>query len=77
MIKKPRDFGGLIIESTFRQYQLKFGTSGLLVDWYNKVQQVASKQCKLKKYAKRVQAQVDKLQQENYQFMYKTNLDNI
>lgn len=34
MIKKPRDFGGLIIESTFRQYKLKFANSELLVEWY-------------------------------------------
>jgi len=38
MIKKPRDFVGLIIESTFRQYKLKFATSEELVTWYKKVQ---------------------------------------
>ena len=38
MIKKPRDFGGLIIESTFRQYKLKFANSHELVDWYKMVQ---------------------------------------
>ena len=77
MIKKPRDFGGLIIESTFRQYKLKFATSEELVTWYKKVQQVASKECKMKKYQKRVRLQTDRLQQENIQFMYKNTLTNI
>jgi hypothetical protein len=37
MIKKPRDFGGLVIESTFRQYKFKFASSSLLVEWYKKL----------------------------------------
>ena len=61
MVQKPRDFGGLIIESTFRQYKLKFALSSELVEWYKKVQQVASKECKLKKYQKRVKIQTDQL----------------
>lgn len=43
MIKKPRDFGGLIIESTFRQYCLKFDDSQTLFAWYQQIQRVASK----------------------------------
>ena len=50
MIKKPRDYGGLVIESTFRKYMFKFATASDLIDWYQKVQQVASKEFKLKKY---------------------------
>ena len=38
MIKKPRDFGGLIVESTFRQYKMKFKNSNELVSWYTKIQ---------------------------------------
>jgi hypothetical protein len=38
MIKKPKDFGGLVIESTFRQYKIKFENSQLLVEWYKKLQ---------------------------------------
>lgn len=38
MVQKPRDYGGLVIESTFRRYKLKFKTSALLVEWYKKVQ---------------------------------------
>ena len=34
MVKKPRDFGGLIIESTFRQYKLRFDQPSDLVEWY-------------------------------------------
>ena len=77
MVKKPRNFGGLIIESTFRQYSFKFADSSLLVEWYKIVQKVASKQFKLKKYQKRVQMQIDQLQQENIQFMYKNMFNNI
>ena len=77
MVKKPRNFGGLIIESTFRQYCLKFPDSTMMVNWYKRVQMVASKQVKLKKYQKRVQIQTDRLQQENIQFMYKNLLNNI
>jgi len=38
MIKKPRDYGGLVIESTFRKYMFKFATASDLIDWYQKVQ---------------------------------------
>ena len=38
MIKKPRDFGGLIVESTFRQYKLKFDDTTELTKWYKKLQ---------------------------------------
>ena len=38
MVKKPRDFGGLIIESTFRQYKLKFENTTELTYWYKKIQ---------------------------------------
>ena len=41
MVKKPRDYGGLIIESTFRQYKLRFEHPSELVEWYKKIQQVA------------------------------------
>ena len=61
MIKKPRDYGGLIVESTFRQYKMKFLNSNELVSWYTKIQQVASKEIKLKKYQKRVKLQIEKL----------------
>ena len=54
MVQKPRDFGGMIIESTFKKYHLKFENSVELVDWYKKIQKVASKEVKLKKYQKRV-----------------------
>jgi len=38
MVKKPRDFGGLIVESTFRQYRLKFENTTELTSWYKKIQ---------------------------------------
>lgn len=57
MVKKPRDFGGLIIESTFRQYMFKFDNAEDLVNWYQKVQQVASKEIQLNKYQDRVTEQ--------------------
>ena len=37
MIQKPRDFGGITIESTFRKYHFKFENSVELVDWYKKI----------------------------------------
>lgn len=77
MVQKPRDFGGMIIESTFKKYHLKFDNSVELVDWYKQIQKVASKEVKLKKYHKRRQYQEHRLQQENFQFMYKTTLQNI
>ena len=56
---------------------MKFHTSDDLVLWYKKVQQVASKELKVKKYIKRVKQQEDRLQQENVKFLYKTTLGNI
>jgi hypothetical protein len=50
MVKKPRDFGGLIIESTFRQYKFKFKEAKDLVEWYKKVQLVAAKDIQAEKY---------------------------
>ena len=41
---------------------MKFHTSDELVLWYKKVQQVASKELKVKKYIKRVKQQEDRLQ---------------
>lgn len=61
MIKKPRDYGGLVIESTFRQYRFKFSSASELIDWYKKVQKVASKSIKLKKYQKRVDKQTERI----------------
>lgn len=77
MIKKPRDYGGLVIESTFRQYKFKFSSATDLIDWYQKVQQVASKEFKLKKYQKRVDKQTEMMQQENVQFLYSSTLQQI
>lgn len=45
---------------------MKFETSQELVDWYKKVQQVASKEIRNKKYMKRVKIQEDRLKHDNY-----------
>jgi PH domain len=37
MIKKPRDFGGLLIVTHQREYVLKFETADEMVGWYHKL----------------------------------------
>ena len=44
MVKKPRDFGGLLICTHQRDYVLKFETAEDLVQMYQKLQQVVSKE---------------------------------
>lgn len=44
MVKKPRDFGGLILSTHQRDYVLKFDSPDDLVLWYHKLQQVVSKE---------------------------------
>ena len=41
---------------------MKFSSSDDLVLWYKRVQQVASKELKIKKYVKRVKQQEERLQ---------------
>jgi hypothetical protein len=38
MVKKPRDFGGLILSTHQRDYVLKFDSPDDLVLWYHKLQ---------------------------------------
>ena len=77
MVKKPRDFGGLIIESTFRQYMFKFENASELVDWYQRVQQVASKEIQLNSYMERVKEQKAGINSQNVQFKYNNTLSQL
>lgn len=77
MIKKPRDYGGLVVDSTFRQYKFRFHSAAELIDWYKKVQKVSSKEDKPKKYQKRVEKQIEMMQRENIQFLYTNTLSQI
>lgn len=54
MVKKPKDFGGLILQTLNREFVFKFGTANELVHWYHQFQSVISKEIKIKKYTKRV-----------------------
>jgi hypothetical protein len=37
IVKKPRDFGGLLISSQQRDYILKFSSADELVSWYHRL----------------------------------------
>ena len=77
MVKKPRDQDVLILESTHRQYVLKFEALGECLKWYRVIQKVTCRELKVKKYLKRLQAQVEKLELENIQFMYQSTVLSI
>ena len=77
MVKKPRDQDVLILESTHRQYVLRFEALGECLKWYRVIQKVTCRELKVKKYLKRLQAQVEKLELENIQFMYQSTVLSI
>ena len=54
MVKKPRDQDVLILESTHRQYVLKFEALGECLKWYRVIQKVTCRELKVKKYLKRL-----------------------
>jgi hypothetical protein len=54
IVKKPKEFPGLIISSQTRDFVFKFQTADELVQWYHHLQSVVSKEVKIKKYSKRV-----------------------
>lgn len=65
MVKKPRDFGGIILNVVEREYAFKFKTASEMVQWYHSFQGVISKEIKAKTYSKRVKEQHEKLSNSN------------
>jgi len=53
-VNKPREYEGLVINTIPRNFVFKFQTQAELIQWYHKMQSVASKEIKLKRYIKRV-----------------------
>ena len=71
MVKKPRDFGGLVLSTHQRDYVLKFDSPDDLVLWYHKLQQVVSKELQVDPYAVRKREQDEKVSNLNLYTQYK------
>lgn len=70
IIRKPRDFGGLVIQTHQREYLLKFQTSEELIKWYHLLQSVVSKEISVQSYQTRKRVQDEKLSNLNKYTQY-------
>ena len=77
IIKKPRDYGGLIIQSHQRDYVLKFKTPDELVKWYHLLQLVVSKEVQVDSYITRKREQDEKVSNLNKYTQYKKIVQDI
>jgi hypothetical protein len=77
MVKKPRDFGGLLICTHQRDYVLKFETAEDLVQMYQKLQQVVSKEVYVDRYLVRKKEQDEKVSNLNKYTQYKKIVQDI
>ena len=65
IVKKPKDFPGIIIQTHYRDFIFKFSTPDEMVSWYHYLQSIVSKELKIKKYSKRMKEQHEKLSNMN------------
>lgn len=70
IVKKPKDFPGIILSTHFRDFVFKFTHPDELVQWYHHLQSAVSKEVKIKKYAKRIKEQHEKLSNSNKATQY-------
>lgn len=77
LIKKPRDFGGLVLCSHQREYVLKFRSSDELVKWYHLLQSVVSKEAQVDSYTTRKKEQDEKVSNLNKYSQYKKIVSDI
>lgn len=77
MVRKPRDFGGLILTTHQRDYTLKFKTADELVSWYHHLQQVVSKEIQVESYNQRKKELEEKVSNLNKYTQYKKIVQDI
>ena len=77
LVKKPRDFGGLILSTHQRDYTLKFQSTDELVNWYHIMQQVVSKEASIESFHHRKKEQDEKISNLNKYTQYNKIVSDI